>query len=282
VGRGGLGIEDYEDFIQTDAAINPGNSGGALINTRGELVGINTAILSGSGGNQGVGFAVPINLASQVSEQIERSGRVVRGYLGAYIQDVTPAIARALSLSNAEGALVNGVENGGPAAAAGLRRGDVILAVNGLSVTDAHALRLRVSLSKPGSTAALRVLRDGKEENLNVRLQELPGQNERRASAEDPSGGGRLGVAVEDLTPADARDLDLPPTTHGAVIVKVQPASPAADAGLQEGDVIQQVGRQAVSGADDFIRLVRTAGHGSVLLLVNREGKTFYSAVEIG
>src|SRR5215831_11184168 len=180
-GRGNLGIEGEEDFLQTDAAINPGNSGGALINTRGELIGINTAILSPTGGNLGIGFAVPSNMARMVMEQIAKSGKVVRGYLGVVVQNITPELAKQFGAGNRNGALISDVESGSPAEKAGLRRGDVVLEMNGKSLRDQRELQLGISKMPPGTTINLTILRDGKQQQVPVKLGEEPAQNKTSA-----------------------------------------------------------------------------------------------------
>ena len=278
-GRGGLGIEDYEDFIQTDAPINPGNSGGALVNDRGELIGINTAILShGSGGNQGIGFAVPVNLARQVMDQILKSGKVTRAYLGIVPQDVTPAMAKAFGVKEHDGALVGDVSPNSPAQRAGVERGDIILEVNGKPVSDANGLRMNISMMSPDSTVNLKVLRNGTTRELAAKLGELEPPKGERASAESPNGESGLdGVAVENLTPQTARQLGLPANTPGVVVTNISPASPVADSGLQEGDVIQEVARRPIKNVSDYQQVMRDAGK-EPLLLVNRHGSTFFVA----
>src|ERR1700728_1557531 len=282
-GRGGLGIEGYEDFIQTDAAINPGNSGGAMIDLHGDLIGINTAILSGGGGgNQGVGFAIPINMARTVMDQLVGHGKVVRGYLGLYPQDVTPALARQFGLNKPGGALVSGLKPDAPAAKAGLRAGDVVLELNGQPVESANDLRLRVSQSAPGTTVKLAVSRDGKVEDVNVTLGELPPDK----LAEDNSGpsensGGLEGVNVEELTPDTLQQLQLPSGTRGVVVTNVDPSSAAAAAGLDRGDVIQQVNHKPVHNIAEYKQAVAAAGKQPVLLLVNLQGGvTQYMVIE--
>jgi len=277
-GRGGLGIEDYEDFIQTDAPINPGNSGGALINDRGELIGINTAILTHSDGNQGIGFAVPVNLARQVMDQILKNGKVTRAYLGIIPQEVTPAIAKAFHATEMRGALVGDVSANSPAERAGIQKGDIIMDVNGKPVSDPNQLRMSISMMEPGSTVKVNVLRDGKPAQFTVKLDELPVKQE-RASADKPGAQGSLdGVEVENLTPQDARELNLPARTGGVVVTSVDPGSQAAEAGLRKGDVIQEVNRKPVHNANEFEQAVRNAGK-SPLLLVNRQGNTLFLAV---
>jgi serine protease Do len=280
-GRGGLGIEQVEDFIQTDAPINPGNSGGALVDDEGHLIGINTAILSGnSGGNQGIGFAVPINMARHDLDQILAHGKVEHGYLGILPQDVTPALAKAFNTKDTNGALVGEVTPDSPAAHAGLKQGDVIVAVNGEPVADANQLRSRVGMMNPNTTATLKVLRDGKEENVAVTLGEFPSKQE-RASAGDQNGDRSLeGVTVENLSAEAAQELNLPAGTKGVVVDKVDPASRAADAGLQRGDVIQQVNHKAVSNVSEYSQAVAASTQNQpVLMLVDRNGSTMFLAV---
>jgi len=279
-GRAGLGIEDYEDFIQTDAAINPGNSGGALVNDRGELIGINTAILAeGSGGNQGIGFAVPVNLARQVMDQIVEHGHVVRSYLGVSVQAVTPAIAKAMNLDSPDGALVSQLTPDSPAAKAGLQPGDVILAINGNPVTEFNQLRMTVSMMNPGDSARLKVFRDGQTKEFVVNVAEMPGEKLEKASVDqDHSASALQGVAVEDLDAQTARQLGLPGTTKGVVVTNVDPASQAAASGLKEGDVIQEVNRKPVTNSQEFSRALGRSGNES-LLLVNRGGNKVFLAV---
>jgi serine protease Do len=279
-GRSDLGIEEYEDFIQTDAPINPGNSGGALVNDRGELIGINTAILAQeSGGNQGIGFAVPVNLARQVMDQIESNGHVTRSYLGVNIQEVTPAIAKALGLNGPEGALISAVSPDSPAEKAGLKVGDVILNINGAAVTERNQLRMQVSLMNPDQNVRLKVFRNGQNLDMTVRLSEMPGEKVAKAGAQSEDRDASLqGVSVEDLDVRTARQLGLPASTRGVVVTEVDPASQAASAGLKEGDVIQQVNRQPVASASDFASAVKKSS-GASLLLVNRAGNEMFLAV---
>src|SRR5262245_32013549 len=277
-GRGDLGIEDYEDFIQTDAAINPGNSGGALINTSGQLIGVNTAIVSGAGGNQGVGFAVPSNLARSVMNHLLKNGKVVRGYLGVIIQPVTPEIAKAFNLPDSRGALVGEVTPGGPAAKAGLAPGDYIAELNGQRVDDSRELRLKVSQLAPGSSVRLKLVHDGAPREVTIALGELP--NEKVAvNDQKPKSDSLDGLSVENLTPQLTRQLELPPGARGVVVDDVQDGSPAAGAGLRQGDVIQQVNRQPVNNAAEFERAMRQAGDKSAALLVNRNGHTRFVVI---
>jgi len=278
-GRGDLGIEDYEDFIQTDAAINPGNSGGALINTSGQLIGINTAILSRAGGNQGVGFAVPANLARTVMNQLLKNGKVVRGYLGVMIQPVSPEIAKAFNLPDARGALVGEVTPDGPAARAGLAQGDVITELNGARVDDSRELRLKISQLAPGSAIRLNLLRDGSPREVSVTLGELP--NEKEAATDGkPESDSLAGLSVENLTPQIARQLELQSNASGVVVTDIQDGSRADDAGLRSGDVIQQVNRRPVNNVAEFERAMKQNIGKSALLLVNRKGHTSYVVIE--
>jgi serine protease Do len=278
-GRGGFGIEHYEDFIQTDAAINPGNSGGGLINIRGELIGINTAIVARSGGSQGVGFAVPTNMARPVMEQILKQGKVIRGYLGISIQTMSPELSKSFGSKTTQGALIADVVPGGPAAKAGLRRGDIVLAVDGEPVLDSRRLTLRISQATPGTAVALRLLRDGQEQNIRITLGELPSDPERAQAPAVQRGQGTVleGVAVENLTPDIARQLNLPPQTRGVVVVQLRPETAAAT-GLRRGDVIEEVNRRSVATVSDYEQAVRQTV-GEVLLLVNRGGSSSYIVV---
>jgi serine protease Do len=280
-GRGGLGIEQVEDFIQTDAPINPGNSGGALVDDEGHLIGINTAILAGnSGGNQGIGFAVPINMARHDMDQILAHGKVEHGYLGILPQDVTPALAKAFNSNGGNGALVGQVTPNSPAAKAGLKEGDIIMSVNGQPVADANQLRSRVGMMEPNTTAKLTVMRNGKSEDVSVTLGEFPSNEERASAVEGSEENGLKGVAVENLTPEAAQELKLSAGTKGVLVDNVSPGSAAAEAGLQRGDVIKQVNHQTVSNVKEYSQAVGSAKKAEpVLLLVDRSGSTMFLAV---
>src|ERR1700680_969020 len=248
------GPEGYEDFIQTDASINPGNSGGALVNPRGGLIGINTAIISnGGGGNQGIGFAVPVNMARTVMEQILKTGKVTRGFLGVSIQEVTPDLCKAFNLPSAEGALVGDVTPDSPGAKAGLQKGDVITALNGQKDSDYHDLRLRISQTPPNTPVKLEVYRNGQRQEMSATLSEFP---EKAQAAENKPGQGETpaleGVQVENLTSEITQQLNLPPGMHGVIITRVDPDSTAAETGLQRGDVIQEVNRKAINNREKF------------------------------
>jgi serine protease Do len=278
VGRANVGIADYEDFIQTDAAINPGNSGGALVSAGGALIGINTAIFSETGGYMGIGFAVPVNMARQVMEQLVRRGRLDRGYLGLAVQELTPAMARGLGLKTERGVVVADVVPEGPAARAGLRRGDVITAVDGKPVDDAGHFRNLVGNAPPGTPLRLTVLRDGGEQPVEVATGESPQRAPAAAAASRRPDG--PGVSLADLTPELARKLGLPPGVQGAVVASVAPGGLAAEAGLRPGDVILEVNRQPVRGAQDAARALEQAGGRDAALLVNRAGSTAYVVME--
>ena len=287
-GRAGLNPGNYEDFIQTDAAINPGNSGGALINTNGQLIGINTMILSRTGGNEGIGFAIPINMAREVMDQLIKGGKVVRGYMGAGVQDLTPELARAFNLQQSGGAAIPSVEKNSPAERGGLRAGDVVTAVNGEPVPDANGLRLRISRTAPGTTVRLTVQRPEGPREVSVTLGRLPERDSEAGpgSEEEESGpygrgsaSGLEGLSVTELTPEIAQQLQLERGTPGVVISRVTPGTAAAEAGLRRGDVIMQVNRKNVATVRDFEQAVGS-GKGPVLLLVNRGGGTQFVVVE--
>ena len=280
-GRNGLDIEDYEDFIQTDAAINPGNSGGALLNARGELIGINTAILSGgSGGNQGIGFAIPINMAKYVMEQILKHGKVVRGYIGVAIQEVTPDLAKAFNVPAEKGALVGNVEPNSPGGKAGLQRGDVITELNGQPVDGPNDLRLKVGTMAPGTTVHLKINRNGAPKDISLTLGEAPAGKASGNAAGGSEESPMRGVQVDELSSDVRQELGLAPDVKGVVVTDVPDGSPAADAGLQRGDVIEQINRQPVSSVSDYQRLVGQAGKQSIVLLVNRGGTTTFVVVQ--
>jgi len=280
-GRGGLGIEQVEDFIQTDAPINPGNSGGALVDDEGHLIGINTAILSGnSGGNQGIGFAVPVNMARHDMDEILAHGKVEHGYLGILPQDVTPALAKAFNTTQTSGALVGEITPSSPAAHSDLKQGDIIVSVNGQPIADASQLRSRIGMMNPKAAVMLKVVRNGKMQDVAITLGEFP-STEERASVDNSSQDNTLqGVSVESLTPETAQQLKIPVTTKGVVVDNVSPASRAAEAGLQPGDVIQQVNHQPVASVNEYSRAINASQKDEpVLLLVDRNGNTMFLAV---
>ncbi len=285
-GRGGhLGIETYEDFIQTDAAINPGNSGGALIDLHGNLVGINTAIATGGGGggNVGIGFAIPIDMAHKVMDQIVQHGKVIRGYLGLLPEDVSSSLAKQFGLSQATGALVASVEKDTPASRAGLKQGDIVLKVNGQTVDSANDLRLLISQSQPGASVNLTIWRDNKTQDVKVTLAELPQQNAQNGASEGNSSGTMQGVQVQTITPDMTQDLGVPNGTRGVVITSVDPSSPAAAASLERGIIIQEVNHKPVNNAQEYHAALQGADDHPVLLLImipNSNGAQNYVVVE--
>jgi serine protease Do len=280
-GRGfGGAIEHYEDFIQTDAAINPGNSGGALLDIHGDLIGINTAIITGGGGgNAGVGVAIPINMARNVMEQIVDHSKVVRGQLGVAVQSVDADMAKAFGLAQGGGALVAEVTPDSPAAKAGIQRGDIILELNGQPVNEPDDLSARVSQIAPGTKVHLQISRNGQMRDVDVTLSELPEKAEASAPGEANSAA-LQGVQVQNLTPGIRQDLGISASTHGVVITSVDPSSAAAAAGLDRGDVIQEINRKPVRDVNEYRQALAEAHAQSVLLLVNRGGSTHYIVVQ--
>jgi len=242
-------------------------------------VGINTAIIAhGSEGNQGIGFAVPVNLARTVMDQILKTGKVTRAYIGIVPQDMTPAMARAFGDKDLSGALVGDVSPNSPAQKAGLQKGDIITSMNGKPVNDSNDLRMTVSMMTPGSRVDLKVTRDGAVRDIQVTLEELPGTQAELKQKSDGTKSSLSGVSVQDLDSETARQFRVPANTQGVVVTDINPSSPAADSGLQPGDVIQQVNRQPVKNTADFDRAMR-ASKDETLLLVNRQGTTMYVAV---
>jgi serine protease Do len=281
-GRGNLGIEDYEDFIQTDAAINPGNSGGALVDVEGRLIGINTAIFSQSGGNQGIGFAVPSSLARTVMDSLIKDGRVTRGYLGIMIQDLTPALAKEFKLKDTSGALVGEVVAKGPADKAGFKDGDVVLEYNGKKVSDSRRLRLAVGETKPGTSVPVKILRDGESRTLRVTVQQLPGSvgMAKNASPDSNDNGTLNGVSVGDLDQQSRAALKVPANVTGVVVTEVQPDSPAAEAGLKQGDIIQEINRHPVKTTEEAVSLTEHTKDKVTLLRVWSNGGSRFLVVD--
>jgi len=273
-----IGAGNYDDYIQTDAAINPGNSGGPLLNLRGEVVGINSAIFSRTGGNIGIGFAVPINLAKELVPQLKDKGKVTRGWLGVLIQKVTPDIAQSLGIDEAHGALVADVVKDGPALAAGLKVGDVIVEFDGHPVHDSNELPLMVARTAIGKTVAVKVLRDKDTKEMQVTIAEL--KDEDVASAGGKGEGEKLGLTVQTLTPEIAQDLGVT-DVKGVVVTAVEPGGAAEDAGLRRGDIILEVNRQPVEDVGDYRKLVQAADKTrNVLFLVRRGDNTIFLAVK--
>jgi len=283
-GRSSVGLAEYEDFIQTDASINPGNSGGALADLDGNVIGINTAITSPSGGNIGIGFAIPINMARQVMSTLMSEGKISRGYLALRPQDIDENLAKALKLKTTKGTLVADVTSGGPADRGGIRRGDVIIAVDGKKVKDSVELRNMVAGIAPGKSVEITLIRDGREMQVKVRLGERPKgpESESPAPAEKKEQmSKKLGISIQTLTPDLAERLGYK-NANGVVITDVMPGSPAGEAGLQRGDLIQEVNQKEIKSTNDFEKLVNDLSSGDVVALLIRRGEnTFFVALKV-
>jgi len=269
-----------ENFIQTDAAINKGNSGGALVDVEGRLIGINTWIASSSGGNEGIGFAVPINMARNVLERLVSGGKVSRGYLGIVPQDIDADLAKQFGLADQNGALVGDVMPETPAAKAGLKSGDVIISVNGKAITDAHSLQLTISQISPGTPVAVKIIRNGFNKTLTVTLAELPGSevttgDDDNANAGPATADALDGVTVADLEPQVREELRVPASVNGVLVTDVNPESNSADAGLQPHDLIVEINRQPVASADDAVRLCKAARGEHILVKIWRRNGNF-------
>jgi serine protease Do len=274
VGRANVGIADYEDFIQTDAAINPGNSGGALVNVKGELVGINTAIFSTSGGYQGIGFAVPTNMAKTVMESLITKGKVTRGWLGVTIQGLTPDLAKQFNLKEEKGVLVGDVVEGGPAEKAGLQRGDVIVEFEGKKIEEPTQLRNMVANTPPNKEISLKIIRENTTEIKKATISELPADMQKSLKAEYNNL--LNGVSVQELTPEMSGKLRLPKKLKGVIVSDVDEDSPAAMMLLQ-GDVIQEINRQKITTVMEYEKVVSRIKPGSdILLLVFRGGSSLF------
>lgn len=280
----GLSDGSFEDFLQTDAAINQGNSGGALVNTNGELIGINSQILSPSGGNIGIGFAIPTNMARSVMDQLLKTGKVRRGQLGVVVQPVTSDLAASMGMSETRGVIVSSVQGGSGADKAGIRQGDVIISLNDTPINDSNELRNRVAGTAPGTQVTLNVIREAREQQFRATLGELVPQ----ANSDQERGGnrppdseesGKLGLSVAPITPEIARTLNLGNTTQGLVINSIDPNGPSADAGLQQGDVIISANQQKLNTTVDLQSAIQRAGDRPMLLLINRRGQTLFLTV---
>ena len=279
-GRANVGLADYEDFIQTDAAINPGNSGGPLVNIRGELVGINTAIASRTGGFQGIGFAVPSNMAQQIMQSLVRTGKVTRGWLGVTIQDVDENIAKGLKLNKAEGVLVGTVLENSPAKAGGLKTGDVILEINGKKLRDTVELRNTIARTSPGTRVQLTVWRDGTVKKLSVKLDEIPDQPV--AAGQQQEMDELLGFSAAPLSSDLAARYRLKADAGKVVITDVDPASNAYRAGLRQGDVVKAANRKNITSYKQFLSIVGKMKQGELLfLLIERGGSNVYFAFNL-
>ncbi|QPJ65416.1 MAG: DegQ family serine endoprotease [Candidatus Nitrohelix vancouverensis] len=273
-----IGAGPYDEFIQTDASINPGNSGGPLINIDGDVIGINTAIISGNtGGNVGIGFAIPINIAKNILKDLKEKGSVTRGWLGVMIQKITPDLAKSFGLESSDGALVGDVIPGGPADKAGVKRGDVIVKFNGEDIKEMDSLPKVVANTNPNSVVDVIVIRNGEEKTLRVTIEVLKDSTEVQVASKDP-----LGMQTQDITPELAQSLQLD-VTEGILVSDVTPGEPAAEAGVRRGDVITEMNRAPIKNLDDYNRLKATLQPGkSALFLVKRGGNTIYIAVRIG
>jgi serine protease Do len=265
-----IGAGPYDDFIQTDASINPGNSGGPLLNLRGEVVGVNSAILSRAGGNIGIGFAIPIDLVNSIIAQLKATGKVTRGWLGVAVQAVTRDIARLFSLAEPKGALITEVAKGGPAEVAGIRPGDIIVIFNGIRIKESHELPAIVARSRVGERVKVDVHRDGRERTFTVTIGELPGgptkveQNDRREEV--------WGMTVANISPDMVRRFRLEPGRQGVVVIAIAPGSPAESAGIRVGDVIEEVNRLAIQSRVDFDKAIEASRDSDSLLFLTRRG----------
>ena len=274
----------FQDFLQTDAPINQGNSGGALVDTRGELIGINSQILSSTGGSVGIGFAIPSNMARNVMDQLISKGKVQRSMLGVEVQTMTSDLASGFGLKDQRGVVVTSVTPGSPAATAGMQTGDVIEKLNGKEVSDANALRNEVSGMQPGSGVTLSIVRNGNRQDVRARLSELKPESAQTSAhrAAPGSDQGKLGISAEPITPDLASQIGVPANTKGVVVAQVDPTGPAAQAGIQTGDVIQEVNRQKVASAADLRSALAKSGDHAPVLLINRGGQSVFVPVPLG
>ena len=277
-GRTGIGLTDYENFIQTDAAINPGNSGGPLVNLDGEVVGMNTAIFSRSGGYMGIGFAIPINMAKNIRQQLLDQGSVTRGRLGVYIQELTRDLAESFGIDQGNGILVAQVMEDSPAAAAGLQQGDVILELNGEKVENVGSFRNDISLTAPGTEVELLVLRDGEEITVDATIGAMETDQQGRPVSSDELP--ELGMRLQPLTQELAQQFGYE-DSEGVLVAAVEPGSPAAEAGIRRGDLIEEVNRTDVSSPQDVKQALRDSGKKTVLLLVRNSEASRYLALKL-
>ena len=286
--RTGLSDGSFEDFLQIDAPINRGNSGGALVNLSGELIGINSQILSPSGGNIGIGFAIPSNMAKTVMYQLVKNGKVRRGMLGVTIQNITENIAKSLQLENTNGVLVGNVGEGSAAEKAGIKRGDIITKLNGEAIEDSNMLRNKVAATAPGTEIKVTIVRDGKQSEVKAVLGELetegikPDDSDSQKENKSPDKAeknGKLGLSLQPLTPEIARELDIPVNTGGIVVTDVEPNGAAAEEGIRRGDIILEINRQQVNTLTDVQAAIEKSGNRPVLLLISRGGQTTYLTI---
>ncbi len=279
VGRANVGIADYEDFIQTDAAINPGNSGGALVNASGKLVGINTAIFSTTGGYQGIGFAIPSNMAKVVMKSLIEKGKVIRGWLGVSIQAITPELAQQFQLKEEHGSLVADVVDGSPAEKAGIMRGDVIIEFDGKKVDEPYYLRNMVANTSPGTQVEVKVLREGKIETLWVTIGELPSEEIEKETKLGKYENALRGVGVQELTPELYKQLNIPEKIRGVIVSTIDPDSPAVTS-LLRGDIIQEINRKAISSVVEYEAVVsKIRPEEDILLLIFRNGTSLFVTI---
>ena len=282
VGRANVGIADYEDFIQTDAAINPGNSGGPLVNVKGELIGINTAIFSRTGGYQGIGFAVPSNMVRIIMDQLVQRGKVTRGWIGVTIQELTPELSQKFGAKKVQGALISDVMKDSPAAKAGMKRGDIILTFNGKAVKDVSNLRNMVAQSKIGNDVEMEILRSGREYSVKVTIIEIPRARDVAEVVPDYSTGDTeaellTGLTVMDLSKETLKQLGYNKNERGVIVVKVENGSPADEAEIRKGDIINEIDKKKIDSVEDFNRIAtHIQRNETVLLFINRGGKRFY------
>ncbi len=273
-----LGLGAYDDYIQTDAAINPGNSGGPLFNLNGQVVGVNTAIIAGG---QGIGFAIPSSMARNVIEQLKNSGKVVRGWLGVLVQQITPEIAESMKFKEPTGALVADVTPGGPADKAGIKRGDVIVEFNGNTIKDMAELPKLVAITPPGTQSKLKFISNGNEKTAEIKLGELPEEVAKASGGSGQEIERNMGLVVQEINPQIQRRLQLE-DSKGIIITNVQPGSIGWEAGLRRGDIILEVNRKQISGLDEYRKAIDSIKKGdSALLLVKRDKNTVYVALKI-
>lgn len=282
-GRSNVGIVDYEDFLQTDAAINPGNSGGPLVNLNGELIGINTAIASRTGGYMGIGFAIPVNLAKRVMNDIIEHGKVSRGYLGVLIQDVNPDFAKAMGLKDAKGAIITKVEKDSPAEEGGLKVDDIVIRIDDKDIENSSDLKNYVGLTKPGTTVKMVVIREGKEKALKVKIGEFPESKELAAKEAESETIQKVGLSVKEITPELRRKYSIPEEVEtGVVVVGIDPTSVTARIGVQVGDVITKINRTRIKSVEDYKKVFEELEPGdSVALFISRKDARFYASFQI-
>jgi serine protease Do len=276
-GRSRLGINDYENFIQTDAAINPGNSGGPLLNIHGEAIGINTAIFSRSGGSMGIGFAIPVNMAKNIQKQLQKNGKVTRGWLGVVIQNVSEDLAKSFNLDKAEGILVSEVADDSPAAEAGVKQGDVILALDGVSLADVTDLRNKIAMTSPDASVRLQIIRNGHEKTISVKIGEQPSSfaaavKKGPSPLKSDSTLENMGLSLQNLN-GDLADQFNYEKGQGVLIAQVAPESPAARVGLRPGQLIEEVNQIRVHSLAELKKVLKTANNPKQILLRIRAGE---------